>query len=124
VGALVQIEDGLKERVKRLKELAEKMPLSIESARKETGEDLPPDICSQQKALAERWPEMESRLKAGPPAITGTANQDAFLKEWGEVEAGSGHNQAVSALSLQARKAGAAWLQEIVDSASALWTTI
>jgi hypothetical protein len=124
VGALAQIEDGLKERVKRLKELAEKMPLSLKRARAETGEDLPPVIQTQQQALIDRWPEIEARLESGPPATIGVANRDLLMKEWEQIDAASGHSKAVSYLSPQARMSGAAWLQEIVDSASALWTKI
>ena len=120
-GALKQIEDALKERLKRMKELAEKMRLSLKNARAAAGEDLPPEIQSQQRALADRWPEMESRLQAGPPANIGVANRDFFLEPWEKTEAATGHTQAVGALSLSARKAGSAWLQEIVDSASAVW---
>jgi bifunctional UDP-N-acetylglucosamine pyrophosphorylase/glucosamine-1-phosphate N-acetyltransferase len=123
-GALAQIEDGLKERVKRLKELADKMPLSLKRARAETGEELPPKIQLQQQTLEDRWPEMEARLKAGPPAAIGAANQDVFLKEWEQVDVQSGHTKAMSTLSPLARKAGVAWLQEVVDSASELWTKI
>jgi len=120
-GALSRIEDGLQERVKRLKELAGKMPLSLARARSETGEDLPPALQSQQQALADRWPEIEARLTAAPPAATGAAPRDAFMKEWEKSDAAAGHIRAVSALGPSARAAGAAWLQEIVDSASALW---
>jgi hypothetical protein len=123
-GALSQIEDGLKERVKRLKELAEKMPLSLKRARAETGEDLPTAIQAQQQALIDRWPEIESRLKSGPSATIGAVNRDILMKAWEQTDATSGHSKAVSTLSPQARAAGAAWLQEIVDSASALWTKI
>jgi UDP-N-acetylglucosamine/UDP-N-acetylgalactosamine diphosphorylase len=123
-GAMAQIEDGLKERVKRLKELADKMPLSLRRARAETGEDLPPQVQAQQQALAHRWPEMENRLKAGPPAVTGAANRDTFLKAWEQTESASGHIKALAALDASARRAGTAWLQEIVDSASALWDKI
>ena len=123
-GALAQIEEGLKERTKRLTEVAEKMPFSLKRARTETGEDLPPELQTQQQALIDRWPEMEARLKAGPPAGIDAANRDAFLKEWEQSDAASGQSKAVSALGPQTRKAGAAWLQEIVDSASALWTKI
>ena len=123
-GALTQIEDGLKERVKRLKELAEKMPLSLKRALAESGEDLPPKIKIQQRTLTDLWPEVEARLKAGPPMTAGSLNRDVLLKEWEQADSTSGHIKALGALSPQARKAGAAWLQEIVDSASALWTNI
>ncbi len=123
-GALAQIEEGLKERIKRLKEVAEKMPLSLKRARAETGEDLPAAIQAQQQALIDRWPEIEVRLKAGPMASTGAANRDAFLREWEQTDASAGHLKAVSTLGPSARAAGAAWLQEIVDFASTIWTKI
>jgi len=123
-GALVQIEESRKERLKRLKELADKMALSLKRARAETGTDLPPKMQAQQQALLDKWPEMEERLKAGPPVTIGAQNRDALLKEWEQTEATSDHCKAVIALSPQARKAGTAWLQEIVDSAEALWTKI
>jgi UDP-N-acetylglucosamine/UDP-N-acetylgalactosamine diphosphorylase len=123
-GALAQIEEGLKERLKRLKELADKMALSLKRARAEIGADLPLQIQSQQQALADKWPEMEARLKEGPPTAAGADNRDAFLKVWQQTEVTPDHCNAVSTLSPQARKAGAAWLQEIVNSAEMLWTRI
>jgi UDP-N-acetylglucosamine/UDP-N-acetylgalactosamine diphosphorylase len=120
-GALSRIEEGLRERVKRLKELADKMPLSLERARAGTGEDLPPRIESQQRALADCWPGMEARLNEGPLPQTGASDRDFFLAEWEKTEKLSGHIKAVSSLSPSARKSGAAWLQGIVDSATALW---
>jgi bifunctional UDP-N-acetylglucosamine pyrophosphorylase / glucosamine-1-phosphate N-acetyltransferase len=124
VGALAQIEDGLKERKKRLKELADKMPFSLKHARNETGEDLPPRIQAQQQALADQWPEMEARLEAGPRIAIEAAHRDSFLKAWEQTDISSGYTHAVGSLGTAARKAGVAWLQEIVDSASALWTNI
>jgi hypothetical protein len=123
-GAIAQIEDGLKERLKRFKELADKMHASIKRAAVETGEDLPAAIKAQQQALIDKSKEMEVRLKAGAPPEIGNASRDTFLKEWEQTDASSGHIKAVNALSPSARKAGAAWLQEIVNSASTLWTKI
>jgi hypothetical protein len=120
-GALIRIRDALKERIKRLKELADKMPRSIQCAREETGEDLPAKIIAQQQALLDRWPEIEGKLKSGPPESIGIAHRDAFLKEWEQAGASSGYIEAIRSLSPSARKAGTAWLQEIVDSASKLW---
>jgi bifunctional UDP-N-acetylglucosamine pyrophosphorylase / glucosamine-1-phosphate N-acetyltransferase len=120
-GALARIEDGLKERVKRFKELADKMPLSLKRGRAATGEDLPPEIKMQQRALIDRWPEIEAHLKAGFSEAAGAANREILLREWEKIDPASGHGKAVSALSPAARKAGAAWLQEIADSATVLW---
>ncbi|MBN1571311.1 MAG: UDP-N-acetylglucosamine pyrophosphorylase [Acidobacteria bacterium] len=119
-GALAQIEEGLKERLKRLKELADKISLSLKHA----GADLPAGIQAQQQALVNKWPEMESRLKQGPPAETGAQNRDAFLKIWEQAGTAPDHCKAVSALDVQARTAGAAWLQEVVNSVEQLWQKI
>ena len=123
-GALAQIDEVLKERLKRLKELADKMPSSIQRARAETGEELPSPVKGQQQGLIDRWPEIEARLKAGPASDVGAADRDVFLKEWEQIDAGSGHTKAVSVLSPTARNSGTVWLQAIVDSAAALWKKI
>lgn len=124
IGALAQIEDGLKERLKRLKELTEKTQLSLKDAPSETGKDLAPKVQLQREALANKWPEMEERLNAGPSAALGEIYRDAFLKEWEKTDVSSGYLKAISSLSPSARKAGIAWLQEIADFASALWARI
>jgi bifunctional UDP-N-acetylglucosamine pyrophosphorylase/glucosamine-1-phosphate N-acetyltransferase len=120
-GALERIEGSLNERRKRLKELADKMPLSLERARAETGDDLPPALRTQQRALSERWQEIDEKLAAGPSSEVGAAGCEAFLKEWGKVQTDSGHIKAIETLGPLARKQGAAWLQAIVDAAAAIW---
>jgi hypothetical protein len=121
IGAMSQIKEGVRERVKRLKELAENAPPSLRRASGETGGDSRPQPQSMQQTLLHQWPELEERLLAGPPANLGSMNRDAFMKEWEQVEVSLGHTRAISVLSPLSRKAGAAWLQEIVDWTSALW---
>jgi len=123
-GALMRIEAGLTERLCRLRELAEKMPYSLKHARSQTGDDLPHGIYAQQRTLTDKWPEMEARLREGPPAAIGAIERDHFLKEWEQTESSSGHIHAVGSLGSSARRTGVSWLQSIVDSASALWTEI
>ena len=64
-GALVRIEDCLKERIKRMSELADKIAYSAKNARAETGEDLPSGLKTRQQALEDHWPEMEATLESG-----------------------------------------------------------
>jgi UDP-N-acetylglucosamine/UDP-N-acetylgalactosamine diphosphorylase len=123
-GALARIEDCLTERIKRMSELADKIAYSAKNAQAETGEDLPAGIKARQQILADHWPDMEERLIAGPPENIGSATRDVFQQEWMKIEVASGHNEAVRALNPAARKAGIAWLQEIVESAAALWTKL
>ena len=123
-GALARIDEMHKERLKRLKELADRMPSSLRRARAETGEELPPPVRAQQQALIDRWPEMEARLKAGPAPDAGAADRDAFLEEWERIDAGSGHTRTVRLLGAAARRSGTQWLQAIADSAAALWDRV
>jgi UDP-N-acetylglucosamine/UDP-N-acetylgalactosamine diphosphorylase len=120
-GALKRMEAGLTERIKRLKELAGKMLPSLERACAETRDNLPLAVQAQQRALSDRWPEMEAQLQKGPPAAVGAAKREAFLEEWEKIETSSGHIKAIGSLSPSARGLGVGWLQEIVDSASVIW---
>lgn len=124
VGALRRLDEGLAERLKRLGELAEKMKYSLEQARAVTGEDLPPAARVQQTALRDRWPAIEAGLKAGPPVQLGEPAREDFLAAWKRVPGDSGHVRAVQSLDAEARRAGTAWLQAIVDYAAGLWTPV
>ncbi|MBN1610736.1 MAG: hypothetical protein JW940_29165 [Polyangiaceae bacterium] len=123
-GALTQLDSVLDERIKRLKEIADRMPRSLELARTEKGLALPPALEAQQKALLERWPAMATALKQGPPAETGARARDTFLAVWEQIPAGTPHTKAVAQLGAEARTAGTAWLQSVVDSTTELWTNV
>ncbi|HSW40374.1 MAG TPA: UDP-N-acetylglucosamine pyrophosphorylase [Acidobacteriota bacterium] len=120
-GALKRIEEGLQERIKRMRELAGKMHDSLKHMREGKTGELSPEIERQQQALAGGWPEIEEILIAGPPAAAGIENRDVFMRAWKKVDTSSGHIKALAALDPADRKAGAGWLQEIVNSAAVLW---
>ena len=124
LGAVRRIESGIEERVKRLRELAGKMPFSIECARSGKSAALPPEIEARQRRLAERWPEMESRLLNGTDDSVGAAEREAFLNMWEKIPAGVGHIEAVRALPPEARETGAKWLQAVVDAAQSIMSII
>jgi hypothetical protein len=124
IGAIERIEDGLKERIKRLKELAEKMPFSLERAGSSPGQDLPAGVQAQQRALIDRWPKIESQLLAGPPSQNASTSRGTFLQALEEVDVSQGHVNAVKALSKSAREAGEDWLQGIVNWAASLWAAV
>jgi UDP-N-acetylglucosamine/UDP-N-acetylgalactosamine diphosphorylase len=121
-GAWGQIDAVIKERIKRLKELAEKMVRSLEVARQHSDLKLPPALEAQQLALINRWPEIETRLHAGVAADTGARDRDAFLAAWERIDLGTSYINAVASLAPAAKQAGTAWLQAVVDSTSKLWT--
>ena len=117
-GAVARLDEVLDERVKRLGDLAGRMTKSVELAKKD---QLPEPVLARQRELMERWPEMEGVLKRGPGPETGARERDAFLKTWNGADRAAGYLKAVAALPEEARRAGSAWLQALVDEMSALW---
>jgi hypothetical protein len=119
VGALGRIESCIVERTKRLKELAGKLPHSLELAGKE--KQFPADFRRQQENLARIWPEIESRIAQGAPDNAGAAERDQFLAEWHAVNSQISYLEAVARLTAPARSAATAWLQAQVEFALSLW---
>lgn len=123
-GALEKLGLIVEERIKRLKELAGKMPRSLEKARAAFGGLLPSVPYAQQQALIDRWPEIEARLIREPAPEVGAKSRDVFLAEWEKISTGSDYLKAVGSLSSGSRAAGTAWLQAIVDSTAGLWRNV
>ena len=120
LGAVRRIESGIGERIKRLRELAEKMPFSLECARSGKSAPLTSEMEARQQTLVERWPEIEACLQKGPDDSIGASAREAFLDGWKKIPPDGGHIEAVRALPPEARETGAKWLQAIVDAASAI----
>jgi hypothetical protein len=120
-GALGQIEAMLTERLARMRDLAQRMAASLKLPRSGASK-LNPAAEAQQKALLEGWPEMEAKLRDLPDESIAARQRDEFLAAWERIPKGTPHLKAVAALPAEAKKAGTAWLQAIVDSTAALWT--
>jgi UDP-N-acetylglucosamine/UDP-N-acetylgalactosamine diphosphorylase len=118
-GAVGRIEACIGERIRRLRELAQKMPRSLELI--ELDGAAPSSLRNQQEEFLRRWPEMEQALACGPSEDLAVRERDLFLSEWNGIGPGTPYLEAVTRLSAESRAAGTAWLQAIVDSAAALW---
>lgn len=119
-GALKVLDDVLGERIKRLRQLAGKLPHSVERLAAGERSDRAAREIARQKALIGAWPRIEASLRQGPAEKVGAVARDAFLEEWEKVTSGCKHTEAVGSLSGAGRKAGTAWLQAIVDATAAL----
>lgn len=116
-GALAQLDAVLAERRKRLGELAERMPRSLELARAE-GKDAAPAWLAEQEQLLREWPALEAALGEGPADPVGERERDRFLAAARDLRAENAVD-AVRALDAAAKQAGTAWLQAIVDDVAA-----
>jgi hypothetical protein len=114
-GAIARLDEILDERLKRLRELAAKMPESLALARSRAGAGPDSEPYAGQQAFLRAWPRIEERLAAPPPENTGARERDAFLKEWESISSGTAYADAVGATSPEARAAATAWLQSVVD---------
>jgi len=110
IGALERIKSGLDERIRRLKELADKMTFSLQCGRS----TLPRELQTQQQMFKERWPEMETLLRKGPDATVGAVFREMFLDEWEQTPPTHAYIEAIKSLSPDACATGATWLQAIV----------
>jgi len=116
-GATAVLELVLKERIRRLDELAGKMPASIAVLRTEEDGG---DLIRQQEVLASSWPSMERRLTE----LAGRAGQgEAAERVAAAVESARTmkYVETVQSLSGTVKAEARAWLQGMVDSCGALW---
>ena len=119
-GAYARLASVMQERVRRLEELAGKMPVSLELAKADC-QDLAAAPYRQQRSLIERWPMMRAAL-AGLDHVEGSVrDRDNLLSALGRLPPGTSYLDAVRTLSSNARAAGTAWLQSLVDVTAALW---
>jgi bifunctional UDP-N-acetylglucosamine pyrophosphorylase/glucosamine-1-phosphate N-acetyltransferase len=121
-GAISRLEEGVRERAARLRQLCDRMPASLEISKLES--DYPDAFRKQQEAFIRRWPGIEQQLLEGPRDAAGSADRDVFLSHWDRFSPGLSYLEAVTRLGAEARKAGTAWLQSIVDQTTALWQEV
>jgi len=119
-GARVRLRCVRDERIRRLGELAEKMEASIRK-RSSCSSEAGAGVVAQQAALKAKWPEMAERLAGLDGEGVGDTERETFLAGVAETGSAGSHLQTVRRWSPQARVAGRAWLQAIVDSVEAIW---
>ena len=119
-GALLRLHEALEERIKRLGELAAKMPRSIELARQSGGATA--SWVAEQEKLHRLWPVIEAALKQPPLDELGAAERSRVVAAL--LVNGSGpFLDAVRALPAERQNDGTSWLQHIVEQTAKLWST-
>jgi UDP-N-acetylglucosamine/UDP-N-acetylgalactosamine diphosphorylase len=116
-GAVAVLDRAIDERIRRLAQVAERMPQSMERLRAITSGRGSEKILQRKQELSERWNNMERVFREGPDSETDPARKEAFLPilERAIQEQGRHYLSVISSLSESDTEAGTAWLQGIVD---------
>lgn len=111
--SLQLLEGALKERIKRCRAFAEKMPESAALGEAKVGHST--DVFRRQLEFKEKWPEIEAYLFSVGQSALNIRSRDVFLEKFRErTEGQQNYIAAIRALDDATRQAGRAWLQQIV----------
>ncbi len=110
-GGLQNLDLILKERIKRLGDVANKFEYSFRWLESHGGK---PDEILVQKSFNKKWPELQKNLEA-----LSFQPLETFVQS---VEVKSSYIETIQSLEKDARESGRAWLQSIVDETAGLWT--
>ena len=116
-GALEKIQMVLSERIKRLGELAERMPESTEIYRKVMKDRAPQNQLELRREFFEYWPDIEKFLTDDTNTTGNPELKDEFLAHMSRTlqEVGKDYIRVIQGLGGHGRKKGIEWLQGIVD---------
>jgi len=116
-GAISKIHMGIKERIKRLKEVAEKMPYSVELYKKIKGHE--DGIVEWKMRFYNRWPRIEEYIIKAMDYEGDKRKKERFLAY---IEAGikrigeKDYIKVIKGLSQKESSVGTSWLKTIVDN--------
>lgn len=117
-GALSQLDCILQERIKRLDEMADKMPESI-ALNKKMGNEAAPFL-RRQEEFRQRWPAMKAALAERTRFEGDSKSRDSFVEKVAQIK-GLDYLEAIPAMDDKSKKIARAWLQSIVDRAEGIW---
>lgn len=117
-GALHRLKEVESERLKRLREFAGKLNLSIQLLGQQPGAER---WVRDQQAFLACWSAVEERLLADACESIGAADRDAVLEALNRASHGGSYLDTIQALAPDVRRAGVRWLQAIVDSVAGTW---
>lgn len=117
VGLKEKLSMLLDERIKRLKDLSQKMPDSIKTYQKVTKENASASILKQKNEFYKKWSELEEYLRSMPHMDINENIKDEFLEKVRvDIEStGKDYISVIKGLKSEDKEIGTQWLQGIVD---------
>jgi len=120
-GATERIESVLQERVNRMTQLSEKMTVSLDLAAEKFGSRMPEQPFNNQRRFADKWRSMAEVIDTIDTDVIAVEHRDILLTGIEQAASGADYLDTMKALGPEARTAGSAWLQTVVDSIRDLW---
>jgi hypothetical protein len=123
-GALDKLDKGIYERLKRLGEVASRMPQSIELYQKVSSGRVSKGLIRNQKEFSDNWPEIEQTFRGAMDRQGDPGRKATFLSVIEEAvnDKGRDYLKVIRGLKEKDSRDGIAWLQGLVDEVSAsIW---
>lgn len=116
-GLRSKLEIGISERIKRLREISEKMPESIDIYRKLAQNSASDTLIHQKQQLIDKWPEIEGCLIQSKDKSGNERLRNDFLEKIsaGITADGKEYIDVIRNLDAGSSRLGTQWLQGIVD---------
>jgi len=116
-GAVEKIDVIIAERIKRLKDLVQKLPDSIEGYTKVKGKKPPQKLLEQKRELHEQWDKIEASLKDSSEKKGPKDLREEFIATVKESlkNQGPDYIEVTRGLPEEASNKGTMWLQRLVD---------
>jgi bifunctional UDP-N-acetylglucosamine pyrophosphorylase / glucosamine-1-phosphate N-acetyltransferase len=116
-GALEKLDKAIRERLKRLGAVANRIPRSIEIYKEVTKGNTNKALIQRKQEFSERWPEMEQAFKDSLAWEGDSSQKDRFLSTLEKASRAKGKNYVdiIKGLDEEEASAGTLWLQGIVD---------
>jgi len=114
--AMDKLEMAVEERLKRFKDLSEKMEMSVDLGSNFFKRGAKEGLFKQKKEFRENWQRLEATFTEGGEKTVDLKNRDEFLRiVHGGLKANNGYIKAIQGLNRDTSTMGTAWLQNIVD---------
>ncbi|MBW1788824.1 MAG: UDP-N-acetylglucosamine pyrophosphorylase, partial [Deltaproteobacteria bacterium] len=116
-GAVDKLDRAVSERLKRLGQVAERMPRSMELLREISSGPSLDKAVGRKKEFQSRWPDISAHFEGCMDRVGDPSQRDRFFSmvEHAILENGPDYLSAIRGLDRRQSEAGTAWLQGLVD---------
>ena len=115
-GAMDNLEIAVEERLKRFRDLSDKVEASLSPGRNATKKGTQVKLFKQKREFSENWPRIEEAFTSGKEITVDLKNRDSFIRVIHDrMKDEDDYIRAIQGLDRDASIMGTAWLQHVVD---------